>query len=68
MVQNLSSTNLQVALKQTQQKIKHSCPNCGHQELSVFYEVDNVPVHSCLMMSSQAEAQNFPCGDVKLGF
>ena len=50
-------------------KVKeHICPNCGHQELLVFYEVSNVPVHSCLMMSSQHEAVNFPCGDVVLGF
>ena len=48
--------------------IRHTCPNCGHQELSVFYEVRNVPVHSCLMMSNREEALNFPCGDVVLGF
>ncbi|HBB35049.1 MAG TPA: SAM-dependent methyltransferase [Cyanobacteria bacterium UBA8803] len=44
------------------------CPNCGHQGLSLFYEVRNVPVHSCLMMPSRKEALDFPCGDVILGF
>ena len=44
------------------------CPNCGNHGLSIFYEVRNVPVHSCLMMSSREEALNFPCGDVVLGF
>jgi SAM-dependent methyltransferase len=44
------------------------CPNCGHKGLSLFYEVRNVPVHSCLMLSSQQEALDFPCGDVVLGF
>ncbi|MEB3280486.1 MAG: class I SAM-dependent methyltransferase [Lyngbya sp.] len=44
------------------------CPNCGHRGLSIFYEVKNVPVHSCLMLSSEEEALNFPCGDVVLGF
>ncbi|MFZ1027057.1 MAG: class I SAM-dependent methyltransferase [Limnoraphis robusta] len=44
------------------------CPNCGHQGLSIFYEVKNVPVHSCLMLSSEEEALDFPCGDVVLGF
>lgn len=44
------------------------CPNCGKRGLSIFYEVRNVPVHSCLMMSSQEEALDFPCGDVVLGF
>ncbi|NEO71176.1 class I SAM-dependent methyltransferase [Moorena sp. SIO3H5] len=47
---------------------EHICPNCGHQGLSLFYEVHNVPVHSCLMMSTQEAALDFPCGDVVLGF
>ncbi|MGD1921994.1 MAG: class I SAM-dependent methyltransferase [Pleurocapsa sp.] len=34
----------------------------------MFYEVRDVPVHSCLMMSSREEALNFPCEDVVLGF
>ena len=48
--------------------VEHTCPNCGHSELSIFYEVRNVPVHSCLMMPTQQEAIDFPCGDVVLGF
>lgn len=48
--------------------LEHSCPNCGSQGLHIFYEVRNVPVHSCLMMSSKEEALDFPCGDVVLGF
>lgn len=44
------------------------CPSCGHKELSLFYEVRNVPVHSCLMMPTRQEALDFPCGDVVLGF
>ena len=46
----------------------HVCPNCGSHGVSIFYEVRDVPVHSCLMMSSKEEALNFPCGDVVLGF
>ncbi|NJR67752.1 MAG: methyltransferase domain-containing protein [Synechococcales cyanobacterium CRU_2_2] len=46
--------------------IAHTCPNCGHGELSVFYEVKQVPVHSCLMMPNPEEAKAFPCGDVSL--
>ena len=48
--------------------VEHQCPNCGHKELSIFYEVRNVPVHSCLMLPTQQEALDFPCGDVVLGF
>lgn len=44
------------------------CPNCGHAGLSLFYEANDVPVHSCLMMSTRQEALDFPCGDVKLCF
>lgn len=46
----------------------HVCPNCGHQGLLLFYQVSQVPVHSCLMLSSEQEALDFPCGDVALGF
>jgi SAM-dependent methyltransferase/predicted RNA-binding Zn-ribbon protein involved in translation (DUF1610 family) len=68
MVQNLNLISTSNQLKTEKVKIQHSCPNCGHHELSLFYEVRNVPVHSCLMMSSQEEAEDFPCGDVVLGF
>lgn len=47
---------------------ERQCPNCSNHGLSIFYEVRDVPVHSCLMMSSREEALNFPCGDVVLGF
>ncbi len=47
---------------------EYVCPNCGHKGLSLFYEVRNVPVHSCLMLPTQQEALDFPCGDVVLGY
>jgi SAM-dependent methyltransferase len=47
---------------------EHICPNCHHQGLSIFYEVRNVPVHSCLMLSTQQEALDFPCDDIVLGY
>jgi SAM-dependent methyltransferase len=47
---------------------EHTCPNCGQKGLSAFYEVRDVPVHSCLMLSSEADALDFPSGDVLLGF
>ncbi|BAZ46036.1 hypothetical protein NIES4102_30640 [Chondrocystis sp. NIES-4102] len=66
MVQNLDPVTSQIGANS--QKIQHTCPNCGNHELSIFYEVRDVPVHSCLMISSKEEATNFPCGDVVLGF
>lgn len=47
---------------------EHICPNCSHSGLSAFYEVRQVPVHSCLMLPTQQEALDFPCGDVVLAF
>ncbi|MEM9450275.1 MAG: class I SAM-dependent methyltransferase [Cyanobacteria bacterium P01_E01_bin.6] len=44
------------------------CPCCNHSQLSIFYEVYQVPVHSCLMLDSQEEALSFPCEDVILAF
>ena len=48
--------------------IAYTCPSCGNGEMHVFYEVRNVPVHSCLMMPNEQEAKDFPSGDVVLGF
>jgi hypothetical protein len=64
---NLTSTQEQIKLG-SDRLADHICPNCGHKELILFYEVPNVPVHSCLMLSSQQEALDFPSGDVVLGF
>ena len=66
MIQNSIPVSHKLTIKPA--KADRACPNCGHHELSIFYEVRNVPVHSCLMMSSKEEALNFPCGDVTLGF
>ncbi|MGK7910799.1 MAG: methyltransferase domain-containing protein [Synechococcus sp.] len=44
------------------------CPNCGHKGLDAFYEVRNVPVHSCLMMENQEKALHFPSDDVILAY
>jgi hypothetical protein len=34
----------------------------------MFYRVQDVPAHSCLMLSSRQEALAFPRGDIELGF
>jgi len=44
------------------------CPSCGAQDMSIFYKVGNVPVNSCLLLSTEEQALNFPRGDVVLGF
>lgn len=43
------------------------CPNCNNRGLSVFYSVEDIPVHSCLLMPSRSEAKNYPHGNLSLG-
>ncbi len=44
------------------------CNCCGGTDVRIFYRVEDVPAHSCLMLSSQEEARAFPRGDIELGF
>lgn len=44
------------------------CPNCGSEGLLAFYRLDDIPVHSCLLMFNKAEALKYPKGDLQLGF
>ena len=46
--------------------IRDSCPSCGQVGLSVFYEVENVPVNSVLLVDSRQEALDFQRGDIRL--
>jgi SAM-dependent methyltransferase len=45
-----------------------ACQACGSPEPRPFYAVRGIPVHSCLMVSSRAEALTFPRGDLELAF
>ena len=44
------------------------CPSCGTLGTSIFYKVNDVPVNSCVLLSNEQQALNFPRGDVALGF
>ena len=52
----------------TATKPETTCASCGATGLEIFYEVTQIPIHSCLMVSTQAEALAFPKGDLCLGF
>lgn len=45
-----------------------SCNACGSGDIQIFYRIDDVPAHSCLMLSSREEALAFPRGQIELGF
>src|ERR1700675_1335018 len=44
-----------------------TCPNCLKGDMTVFYQVPRVPVHSVLQMPTREIAVNFPKGDIALG-
>ncbi len=45
-----------------------ACPNCGSSGMTPFYEIDDVPVHSVLLMPTQEKATSYPTGDIHLAF
>ena len=44
------------------------CFNCKTDGVSIFYEIDDIPVHSVLLMPTKEKAVSYPRGDLKLGF
>jgi SAM-dependent methyltransferase len=50
------------------EKPSQSCPNCNSKGLSIFYSIDDIPVHSCLLMSTREEALKYPRDNLQLGF
>lgn len=44
------------------------CTSCNSDSIFEFYQVDNVPVNSVLLMSSKQEALSYPKGNIVLGF
>ena len=44
------------------------CQSCGKHDVSIFYEAQQLPIHSCLLLSSREEALRFPRRNIALGF
>jgi len=44
------------------------CQACGSTAVESFYELSNVPAHSCLLLPTRKEALAFPRGDIELVF
>lgn len=44
------------------------CPSCSSAEVSVFYELKQVPVHSVLLLPTWEQALTYPKGDIVLAF
>lgn len=50
------------------QRVDLVCANCTSTGMSIFYDLEQVPVHSVLLHSSRQEAIEFPKGDICLGY
>jgi SAM-dependent methyltransferase len=48
--------------------IENKCQSCGKNDLSIFYEAHQLPIHSCQLLSCRDEALLFPRRDISLGF
>ncbi|HKB15805.1 MAG TPA: SAM-dependent methyltransferase, partial [Planctomycetota bacterium] len=57
-----------MSLRHSDTRAADRCPGCGHREASAFYEVEDLPVHSRLLMETQGEALACRRGDVRLAF
>jgi SAM-dependent methyltransferase len=44
------------------------CHSCGSDRILSFYELKDIPAHSCLLMPTREEALNYPTRDLQLGF
>jgi SAM-dependent methyltransferase len=42
------------------------CPACGHSDMRVIHEQRGIPVNSCLLVDTAADAKAFPRGDLVL--
>jgi SAM-dependent methyltransferase len=47
---------------------EHACLSCGSTDVEFFHQEAGVPVNSCLLLASEAEARAFPRGAIRLGF
>lgn len=43
-----------------------SCPSCGVRQGQVVYRVAETPANSCLLIASEQQARDFPCGVIEL--
>jgi len=46
--------------------VRYTCPACGSVEMHVFYNVNDVPVNSVLLVNSRDEALGFQTGTITL--
>lgn len=64
----MSSAPLLDRAAATRPRSGERCPSCASDALSIFYEQEAVPVHSCRLVPTLEEALSFPRGSLRLAF
>ncbi|MDD5458520.1 MAG: class I SAM-dependent methyltransferase [Phycisphaerae bacterium] len=64
----MNQTDVKAEAKSQPLLKKKRCPGCGGTDISIFYKLQSVPVHSVLLMKTQKDALEFPRGDIELGY
>src|SRR5687768_15366763 len=49
-------------------RARSHCKSCSSPDLTVFYQVDSVPVNSCLLFDDPTQARQYPKGQIALAF
>jgi SAM-dependent methyltransferase len=46
--------------------LTHTCPSCGSSATSAFYQIEDVPVHSVMLLHTREQALTYPRGVIEL--
>jgi len=60
------SASLPAHVRFPEQAAGAECPACGSKATNLVYEVADIPIHSCTLLDSQAEALEFPTARMRL--
>jgi SAM-dependent methyltransferase len=64
----MESTSNNVNRNTTLTYVGQACPSCGADDLSLFYEIRNVPAHCTALMPTRDKALECTRGDILLAF
>ena len=59
---------LEATCEPTSRSAADACPSCGSFARESFHDQAGIPVHSCRLVETRAEALAFPRGDLRLAF
>lgn len=47
---------------------QNCCPACERNRMTVFYQMDDAPVHSVVLLKTREAALHYPTGEIRLAF